>query len=137
MLLLGTAMPKLGIDWGFLDILLLLVMIVSSGFIFVAVNLFFATFSFWMVDSLPIVWTTFNLSEFARYPLTIYNKAIRFILTWIIPYGFTAFYPSSLFIEHSGYRSVALWSPAVAIVSCLIAYSFWKKGLREFTSTGS
>jgi ABC-2 type transport system permease protein len=134
---LSVAMPRLDIDWGWIDLLLLLVMIVSSGMIFVAINLFFATFSFWMVDSLPVMWATFNLSDFARYPLTIYHKGISFVLTWIIPYGFTAFYPSALFIEHSGYKTVALFSPVVAFVSCLIAYLFWKKGLKAFVSTGS
>lgn len=136
-IVLGTAMPHLSIEWNWLNLLLLGMMILSSGMIFVAVNLFFSTFSFWMVDSLPIVWAVFNLSDFAKYPLTIYNKGIRLLLTWIIPYGFTAFYPSAYFIQHSGYQTIALWSPAVALVSCLIAYAFWKKGLQAFTSTGT
>jgi ABC-2 type transport system permease protein len=112
-------------------------MIIASGFIFVAVNLFFATLSFWMVDSLPIVWTIFNLSDFARYPMTIYHKGIRHLLTWVIPYGFTAFYPAAYFIKGSGYENLALLTPVVAIVSCALPYWFWNQGLRAFTSTGS
>lgn len=136
-IILGTAMPHLGIEWGWLQLLILAVMIISSGMIFVAVNLFFATFSFWMVDSLPIIFAVFNLSEFSKYPISIYNKGIRIILTWIIPYGFTAFYPAAFFIDHSGFYYVAIWTPVVAIVSCIIAYLFWLKGLRAFTSTGN
>ncbi|UZJ79966.1 ABC transporter permease [Fictibacillus sp. KU28468] len=136
-IVLGTAIPHLDISWGILDFLLLAVMIISSGFIFVAVNLFFATLSFWMVDSLPIVWAVFNLSEFARYPLTIYHKGIALLLTWIIPYGFTAYYPAAYFIEGKGYASFALWTPVVAIITCMLAYLFWNRGLKAFTSTGS
>jgi ABC-2 type transport system permease protein len=136
-IVLGTAMPHLNTTWSFMAYFILVVMILASGFIFVAVNLFFATLSFWMVDSLPIVWTVFNLSDFARYPLTIYHKGIRQLLTWIIPYGFTAFYPAAYFIKGSGFKNLALLTPFVAIVSCLAAYWFWKKGLRAFTSTGS
>lgn len=137
LIILGTSMPHIDIHWGIGSILLLLVMVISSGFIFVAINLFFATLSFWMVDSLPIVWAVFNLSDFARYPLSIYNKGIRLILTWLIPYGFTAFYPAAYFIGDSGYKTLALCSPAVAIGASVLAYWFWTRGLRAFASTGS
>ena len=136
-IILSIAMPHIGIHWGFVTILLLIIMVLSSGFIFVAINLFFSTFSFWMVDSLPIVFAVFNISDFARYPLTIYNKGIRFVLSWVIPYAFTAFYPASLFIQHSGYQTIAAWSPLVSIAACIIAYLFWRKGLHAFTSTGN
>ncbi|WP_231607356.1 MULTISPECIES: ABC transporter permease [Fictibacillus] len=136
-IVISTAMPHLGISWGVLEFFILVVMIIASGFIFVAINLFFATLSFWMVDSLPIVWTIFNLSDFARYPLTIYHKGIRHFLTWIVPYGFTAFYPAAYFIKGSGFERMALLTPVVAIVSCIIAYWFWNRGLKAFTSTGS
>ncbi|WP_053361553.1 ABC-2 family transporter protein [Bacillus sp. FJAT-27251] len=137
LIILGTAIPQLDLAWGAVEIALLVVMIISSGLIFVAVNLFFATFSFWMIDSLPVVWAVFNLSDFARYPLTIYHKGIRTFLTWIIPYGFTAFYPAAYFIDKSGFRELALWTPVVALVCCVIAYSFWNRGLKSFASTGS
>ncbi|WP_210364159.1 ABC-2 family transporter protein [Bacillus sp. REN3] len=112
MIILWTAIPK-RLVWGAEEIGMLIVMMISSGLIFVAINLFFATYSFLMIDSLPIVWTVFNLSDFARYPLTIYHKGIRMFLTWIIPYGFTAAY----FIDKSGYKAFALWTPAAAIIS--------------------
>lgn len=137
LIVLGTAIPHLSIEWSVVNVLLLIVMILSSGMIFVAVNLLFATFSFWIVDSLPIVVAVFNVSDFARYPLTIYNKGLRLLLTWVIPYGFTAFYPAAAFIGHDGYRTVALCTPLVAVVANLLAYAFWKRGLRAFTSTGS
>ncbi|MCX7570644.1 ABC-2 family transporter protein [Tumebacillus sp. DT12] len=136
-LLMAAAMPHLGVEWGPVNLLILLVLIVSSGAIFVAVNLFFATLSFWIVDSLPITFAAFNLSDFARYPLNIYHKGIRWLLTWLIPYGFTAFYPAAAFIEHSGYRELGMITPLIAVISCWLAYRFWKVGLRAFNSTGS
>ncbi|WLR54359.1 ABC transporter permease [Mesobacillus subterraneus] len=137
LIILGTAIPQLDLVWGAVEIAMLVIMIISSGLIFVAINLFFATFSFWMIDSLPIVWAVFNLSDFARYPLTIYHKGIRMFLTWIIPYGFTAFYPAAYFIDKPGYKEFALWTPVAAIVCCALAYAFWNRGLKAFASTGS
>lgn len=135
-IVLGIAIPELSMPWGGLETLILALLILSSGLIFIAVNLFFATFSFWMVDSFPIMSTTYQLSSFTNYPLTIYNKGLRFVLTWIIPYGFTSFYPAAVFVDQGGYHTVGYLTPVVAILCCMIAYFFWKRGLRSFASTG-
>ncbi|RUS43905.1 ABC transporter permease [Cohnella sp. AR92] len=137
LVVLFTSAPRLDISWGAAEVMLLLLMIASSAAIFLAVNLFFAAFSFWMVDSLPIMATVQGTSDFARYPMNIYGKGIRYVLTWLIPYGFTAYYPATLFMEGSGDRSIAAWSPAVAAASLTIAYLFWKRGLSSFSSTGN
>lgn len=137
LIVLFTAVPHLGVDWAITDVLLLILMIVSSAAIFLAVNLFFATFSFWMVDSLPVMVAVQGTSDFARYPMGIYGKGIQFVLTWIIPYGFTAFYPAAVFIDPSGFRQFALLTPLVAALSLTIAYLFWNRGLRAFSSTGN
>ncbi|MDR0137746.1 ABC-2 family transporter protein [Metabacillus idriensis] len=136
-IILAAAFPHLDLAFGMMDWVMLVVMIISSGLIYIAINLFFATFSFWMVDSLPVVYAVFNLSEFAKYPLTIYNKTIRVFLTWIIPYGFTAFYPAAWFLDRNGYTFVGAVSPLVGVGSIALAYIFWLYGLRAYTSTGT
>ncbi|MGM9986966.1 MAG: ABC transporter permease [Bacillaceae bacterium] len=136
-LVLFYSTSHLSITWNALTIFMLILFILSSGLIFVALNLFFITFSFWMVDSLPLVSTVFQLSEYARYPISIYPKVLAFLITWIIPYGFTAFYPATYFLDKDAMTSLALLTPLVAIVSFFIAYRFWNFGIRKFTSTGS
>lgn len=136
-IILVTAVTHLPIHWGFVNILMLIVMVFSSGFIFVGLNLFFSTLSFWMTDSLPVVVAVFRMSDFTRYPLTIYSRGLRLLLTWIIPYGFTAFYPAAYLLQNKGYQFVGMMCPIVAIVTCGVAYGFWKMGLRSFTATGS
>ncbi|MWC27598.1 ABC transporter permease [Paenibacillus sp. MMS18-CY102] len=136
-IMLSYSLSNLDLSWGFLEVTILLVMIVSSGLIFAAVNLFVATFSFWMVDSLPIMTAVFHLSDYARYPISIFNKWIQLLLTWIIPYGFVAFYPATVLLKSSDFQYIGLLSPLVAIFLCGFAYLFWLVGLRSFTSTGS
>ncbi|WP_026887957.1 ABC transporter permease [Clostridium beijerinckii] len=135
--ILLSAMPHLTIQWSIINILLLILMIISSGLIFVAVNLFFSTFSFWIIDSFSLTLAAFWISDFARYPITIYNKTIRFIITWIIPYAFTAFYPAALFISHDGYKDLAILTPIVAIISIGASYYFWKIGIKHYVGTGT
>ena len=135
-ILLRMSILNLGLDWTFGNSALLAIMILSSSIIFMSINLFFATFSFWMTDSLPLMWSVHNLSEFTRYPLGIYHKVLQFILTWLIPYGFTAFYPASFFIENES-TNLGILTPLIALICFTIAYLFWKKGLNSFHSSGS
>jgi ABC-2 type transport system permease protein len=136
-IVLNMAAGEIGVIWDVGNVLLLLLMIVASGAIFVSLNLIMATLSFWMVDSLPIMWAVHNFSDFARYPMGIYNQFVRGLLTWLIPYGFTAFYPATLFLDRGEWRLFALSTPFVALVLCGLAYAFWLRGLRAFSSTGS
>ncbi|RLQ93377.1 ABC transporter permease [Falsibacillus albus] len=135
--ILHTAASHLHIQWGVSSVFMLLLFILSSGIIFVAINLFFITFSFWMIDSLPLVVSMFQFSDFARYPVNIYPKAITLIITWIIPYGFTAFYPAAYFFENQYYSVLALLTPVVSLITMVLSYLFWNRGVKSFSSTGS
>jgi ABC-2 type transport system permease protein len=77
-----------------------------------------------------------HLSEFAKYPLIIYHEAVQIILTWVIPYAFTSFFPVTFLLK----KELLIFSfltPAVAISVFLIAYSFWNFGLKRYQSSGS
>ncbi len=114
----------------------MLIAVLSGGCIFIALNLMTATSAFWLTESIPVTQIVFNMNEFAKYPLSIYNTAIRILLTWLIPYGFVSFYPASYLLG----RDIGLmaWlSPLVAAAFLLTAYRVWLFGLRHYSSTGS
>ncbi|HEW92082.1 MAG TPA: ABC transporter permease, partial [Thermotogaceae bacterium] len=104
--------------------------------IYFSINLFMATLSFWLMDVVSSMVLVHHLSEFAKYPLIIYHKAVQITLTWIIPYAFTAFFPAA-FLLKKGSLILSFLTPAVAILIFLIAYSFWNFGLRRYQSSGS
>ncbi|MGG0646529.1 ABC-2 family transporter protein [Bacillus mycoides] len=136
-IVLFISSKEIGLQFNFSIILLLLLMIISSGIIFISINLFFISFSFWIVDSIALTSSVFQLNEYAQYPINIYNKYITFVITWIIPYGFTAFYPASYIIKDKGFIHIGALTPLIAIISFIIAYRFWKYGIRNYTSTGN
>ena len=41
----------------------------------------------------------FNLMQFGRYPLTIYDAWIRFVLSFVIPFAFASFFPTMRFLR--------------------------------------
>lgn len=57
-------------------------------------------------------------------------------MTWIIPYGFTSFYPASYLVgRKTGW--IASASPLVAAGLLFAAYRFWLFGLKHYAGTGS
>jgi ABC-2 type transport system permease protein len=126
----------LGIEWTPLNLLMLVVGVLSGGFIFIALNLLTCVSSFWIIDSVPVTRLIFDNHLFAQYPLTIYPKAINVLLTWVVPYGFASFYPASYLLGRD-IGNIAWFAPFIAAFLMFIAYRFWQFGLRYYSSTGS
>ncbi len=126
----------LQVDWTPLSILYLVIAVVSGGTIFTALNLITCVSAFWIMDSVPVTRIVFEMHEFAKYPLTMYDRSIRLLLTWIIPFGFASFYPASYILGLDTGR-LAWLSPLVAAVLAVISYQVWLFSLRHYSSTGS
>lgn len=136
MALVVIAMRDLHIPLSIPHFAYVLMAVLSGGIIFIALNLLTATSAFWITESIPVTQIVFNMNEFAKYPLSIYNSAIRILLTWLIPYGFVSFYPAS-FLLGRDIGLMAWLSPVVAAALLLISYRVWLFGLRHYSSTGS
>lgn len=134
--LISISINKLNISIGLNGILMIILFAVSGGAIYAAIHLIVTTTSFWIIRSNEIVWAVNSMGQFAQYPITIYNKFIRIVITWIIPYAFASFYPANYFL-HKRYENLSLLSPIIAVVLWIIALRVWNFGLRHYESTGS
>ena len=126
----------LGIDWTPSKLLVLIISVVSGGFIFIALNLITCVSAFWIVDSVPVTRLVFDNHLFAQYPLSIYPRAIGILLTWVIPYGFASFYPAS-YVLNREVGNLAWFGPFVAAFLLFIGYRFWQFGLKYYSGTGT
>jgi len=134
--LLLSAGQALGIFSSPLNIAYLLVTIVSGAVIFFALNLISSTSAFWIVDSMAVSELVFGNYVFAQYPLSIYPRMIRFLLTWVVPYGFTSFYPASFLLGRD--LGPLVWlGPLVAAALLALGYRLWLVGLNRYQGTGS
>ena len=134
--LIVTTGRALGIFESPFNIGYLVVSVASGAVIFFSINLITGVSAFWITDSIPVMGAVFENYLFAHYPLTIYPRAIRIMLTWIIPYGFASFYPASFLLGRD--IGPLVWiSPLVAVVLVAIGYRLWLVGLRRYVGTGS
>lgn len=127
---------KIGIQFTLVKIIFILIAILSGTIIYFSINLLMSTIAFWFIDVMSAMVMVHNLNEFAKYPMTIYHKAIQFLITWIVPFAFTSFYPASFLLNIGTNKNVTLLTPLVAIVAFLIAYIFWNIGLKKYQSAG-
>lgn len=135
-ILISKSLLELNIQLGLAEMIMMFIFVLSGGLIFAAINLITTTTSFWFVQSNMFMWSTFSISEFALYPLSIYHKSIGILLTWFIPYAFTSFYPAGYFLE-KGSVGMSLCTPFIAIILWVIALRVWNFGIKNYSSTGS
>ncbi|WNR46883.1 ABC transporter permease [Paenibacillus roseipurpureus] len=98
--------------------------------------------SFWIVKNNRLQSLLMGVpSNFVRYPITAYNKAIQIILTVVLPYAFISYYPAQFFLKKQETvlfpQTLQYMTLAVGGVLFFIAYQYWKLGLKHYNSTGS
>ena len=111
---------------------------ISGGIIYTSVHLIANTMSFFTIENRAITVLAWVLDGFTRYPLDIYGRGIRSLLTWVIPFGFVSFYPAQAILQAS--RPLALagkLTPAVALLFSSVAYGIWKWGLNNYQGVGN
>lgn len=132
-----TAAATLDLSWSALDLVWLLIACVSGAVLFVAVFGIVASLSFHFEDRIGIAPPIFNLINAGRYPVEIFNPVLRFMLRWVVPFSFVAFYPSTRLLGHDEFRTLCLLSPVIALVFVGLLFVAWTLGVRRYSSTGS
>jgi ABC-2 type transport system permease protein len=128
---------RLGLPWQMADYFWFALMVASGAVIYVSVFLLLTSVSFWFEDRVGIVPPVFNMLTFGRYPLTIYNVFLQFLLSWIIPFAFASFYPTTHFLRREAFTPFFRLVPLVAASFFLLALTVWRRGVRNYSSTGS
>jgi ABC-2 type transport system permease protein len=128
---------RLGIRFGGGDVVLFAAWAISGGVIYLAIFIGLTATSFWIEDRIGISPPVFNLMQFGRYPLTIYDAWVRFALSFVIPFAFASFYPTARFLDRPEFLAYFWAVPLVAAISLSIALSLWKNGVARYHSTGS
>jgi len=122
---------------GVADYFWFVVMVVCGAAIYASVFLMLTAVSFWFEDRVGIVPPVFNMLTFGRYPLTIFNVFIQFLLSWIIPFAFATFYPTTYFLRRSAFSLYFHLVPLVAAVFLTLAILLWNRGVANYSSTGT
>ncbi|MGN0537121.1 MAG: ABC-2 family transporter protein, partial [Acutalibacteraceae bacterium] len=79
----------------------------------------------------------YGMNEFAKYPTTIYSNVVKVIVTFIIPFAFTGYYPSLYFLTGENPLFNIGGTVLISLVFFGISLLIWNKGIKAYESAGS
>ena len=133
----GYAAVRMQLELGPLDVVALLLLAPAAALVYLGVFLAITAVSFWFEDRMGIAPPVYNVIRFSRYPLTIYSLPVRILLTFVLPFAWVAYYPATWFVGGADLKYVAALTPLVGLAVFGGAVLVWRRGVRNYTSTGS
>ena len=137
LLIIGYAGSHLPIAFGIGDYLIMTVFALCGGLVYMATNLMAASLAFYFTRVQEVMQLIWGLNLFGTYPINIFIKPIRFVILFVIPFAYTGFVPAAFFLRREKFLPLALLGIPVSILFALLAYLFFKRGLKRYSSTGS
>lgn len=131
------AAVKIGLIINALNVILFILVIPFGALIYTSFKIMITAIAIVKKRSGAILKVVYSMNEFSQYPVTIYNKIIQNIISYIIPFAFAAYYPASYFLTGKNplfnIGGVVLISAVFLTLSLLI----WNKALTKYESAGS
>lgn len=140
-LVLATLAAGVRFDWVYA--VFVPAIVAGGALIDLGISLAVATCSFWFVRVDTIRWVVMSLEQdFTRYPISIYTRGVRIVLTFVLPFAFMNYFPATFFLQKTDIGlhlspGVGLLTPAIGLAWFGAAYVFWLYGLRHYQGTGS
>lgn len=135
--LICVTLPSLAIHWSVVKILLILLVIPFATLIYTGIKIATAAIAFWTKRSGNITYMFYMVNDFAKYPVSIYNNLVRTIITYFIPFAFTAYYPASYILTGENPLFCIGFTLVISFAIMIISVLIWKKGIEAYESAGS
>lgn len=130
-------MSSATVHWTLLKVILFIVSIPFATTIYTALKIGTSAAAFWMKKSNTITYLFYMFNDFAKYPVSIFNHLIRWIISFVIPFAFTAFYPASYFLTGKNVLFNLGGLVVISVVFLFISIKIWNKGISSYESAGS
>lgn len=136
LLVMGLSRSDVSLQWW--TIPYLLIVIVCSTVLVSAISMVINLTGFWEPSAQSALPTMLALMiDFAKFPLDIYNSAIRTIITFVLPYAFISYFPALLLLDRdTNWKWLGLATPIAAIWIVLVTRFLWGKALNRYQGVG-
>jgi ABC-2 type transport system permease protein len=140
---MSLAVSHLSLHFGLTHWVFMLVMLFSSAILELGLTLALASVAFWTGRSAGLVYAVnqVNWGMTQQYPLEMFGRTFRVLVTTLIPVAFINYYPARFLLGKIAPGDPWYWlsfaSPLVALLLLGISAVVWRRGLRAYNSTGS
>ena len=129
---------KIDMCWSVGNVTVMIVATLFGALVFTGLKLITCSIAFWTKRSGQLMSMVYNVSDFAKYPIKIYHPIIRFVMTFILPFGLVISMPVGAFLRNmynpwlvSG--GIILAAAVIFGIGCLV----WNQGIKNYESSGS
>ncbi len=136
-LLLAYSIPRLNMPFHWYTIPLWIIVTVFATLIYTSLKIMTSAISFWTKASGHITHMLYMANDFSKYPVSIYNKFVQTVITYILPFAFTAYYPASYFLTGKDPLFCIGGTVIAGTVLFTLALFIWNRGLNAYESAGS
>ena len=132
LLLTGYALVRLGRIPSVIEVGAFLVTLVSAGVVVYAIWVLLMSMAFWFVsvENLSVLFD--SIYEGARYPVSAYPGALRFVFVYLLPIAWTTTIPASALTGRLG-PGIAFAAVGVAALAMMVTRLVWRAALRRYT----
>ncbi len=136
------AMSVLRPAWSLFGWFFLAVTLAGGVLFFLAIFVIGSTACFWSPQTSELTNIFSYGGQFmTSYPMSIYERWMRHLFTFVIPMAFVNYYPALYLLGKPDPFGMPHWlpflSPFVAVAMFAAALAFWRFGVRHYQSTGS
>jgi ABC-2 type transport system permease protein len=139
---ISLALTNLSLIWVPWQWMLFAVAVLAGMVIEFGINLALASVAFWTGRSSGLWFTVFQFSFLIQqYPVDMFGRWFRLLVTAIIPVAFINYYPSLLLVGKIRPGEPWAWlgfaSPLVALLLLAFGGFMWRLGIRAYSSAGN
>ncbi|MFC4077718.1 ABC transporter permease [Salinithrix halophila] len=134
---MGWSVWQMGLNPVWYDPILFLVFVLGGAAIYGGLYIMLTSISLFSDSKTDIQPIMYNVGNYGRYPVNIYNKVIQGVLTWVMPFAFVGFYPASFLLKDERWLVFALLTPVVGVVWLFLGVTVWNYGIRHYRGAGS
>jgi ABC-2 type transport system permease protein len=133
---LVAALVRLGTTVGLWEAVGFAVALGAGGIIVYSFWLILATLSFWFVRVENMLEIFQSMYEAGRWPVSLYPRWLRFILTFLVPVAFATTVPAQALAGRLTWQTLA-GALALAVLMLAVSRAFWRMGLRRYSGASS
>ncbi|WP_434438477.1 ABC transporter permease [Lentzea sp. E54] len=136
------ALAHVPIDWTPAKVVLTIVTPMAGAVIYSAVWVAACSICFWIVEGREFAnAVTYGSNAFTSYPINVYSRPLRWLMAFVVPGAFVAYYPSLALLGREDPLGLPGWvgwtSPLVAALAAGVAALVWRFAVRHYRGTGS
>jgi ABC-2 type transport system permease protein len=137
MIVMAYAASELQLSFHWYDLFIFILFVVGGALVYAGIFVSIASIGFWSDARTSIMPTMYNIGNYGRYPVDIYNRVIRYVLTWILPFAFVGVYPAAYFLKRTEWYGYAFLTPVMGAVFFLLSLFLWNTGVKRYRGAGN